>query len=55
VQNTDTIEQNHDDHNQDTIDARLRAKHDLRQSIHQLEFDVDSQRDSDEEECKSSF
>ncbi|CAF4097930.1 unnamed protein product, partial [Adineta steineri] len=48
---TANIHKNHDDeHLQDTIDARLRTKHDLRQSVHQHSDDDDDHIHENEED-----
>ena len=41
-----------EDHHHDTIDARLRAKHSLRQSVHQH---TDDDKHENEEDCKDIF
>lgn len=44
-----------DESDDDSIDARLRAKQDLRNSIHQHDSDDESDRNGSEEDCKNNF
>ncbi len=50
VQKNDFQQHNDDEHLDDTIDARLQAKHNLRQSVHQH---TDDDKHENEQDCKN--
>ena len=50
VQKNDFQQHSEDEHMPDTIDARLQAKHNLRQSVHQH---IDDEKQESEEDCKT--
>lgn len=50
VQKNDFQQHSEDEHMHDTIDARLQAKHNLRQSVHQH---IDDEKHESEEDCKT--
>jgi hypothetical protein len=50
VQKSDFQQHNDDEHLHDTIEARLRAKHNLRESVHQH---IDDDKHENEQDCKN--
>lgn len=50
VQKNDFPQHSEDEHMPETIDARLQAKHNLRQSVHQH---IDDDKHESEEDCKT--
>ena len=54
IRKNDFQQYNDDEHIHDTIEARLQAKHHLRQSLHQHSDDDDDEYE-DDQDCKRSF